>query len=203
MINLLRRIQNIGIDSNTDIETIKLIRIINTLSLITIIDLFAVLIVSFFANWPFEALLVMFFFLVAFIVPIVLNKFKKNFASSIYLVIMPYLTIFSFTIFFGVEFEFHYYMIFAMGMPIITLPNRSLKLRLPLSALGILLFIYLEWHFTHFNSIIFINTSYIFILRLISNVLLLVTVFILLYIIAIENEEQFIEIKKRYYPRRI
>jgi len=197
MINFLKRIQNIGIDSNTDLETIKLIRLINTLSLITIIDLLSVLIVSFFAGWPFEALMVMFFFFVSFFVPIVLNNFKKTAASSLYLVAMPYLIIFSFTIFFGLEFEFHYYMIFAMGMPIIMLPNRSLKLRLFLSSLGIFFFIYLEWHFTHFDSIIIIDTPYIFTLRLISNVILLVTVFILLYIIAIENEEQFIEIKKK------
>jgi len=190
MIKFLKKIQNTGIHSNTDLETVKSIRIVNTMALIGMISMLPTIIYASFGRLPVETILIILFFLVCNSVAIILNYFQKTLAATICFTSAMYMAILTFSILFDSEFGIQYFLLLGMGLPLVLFRNRSIKLSLSVSALGILFWIYLEWHFANFKPVIVVDPSYVYSASLTNNLILCICAFVLYFLIITENDKQ-------------
>lgn len=88
MIKFLQKIQNIGIDANTDLESAKRIRLCNEMSIAGIVVGFIVFSYALLSSWPLILILAISFLAASGLIPPILNFCNKTIASRIaYLII--------------------------------------------------------------------------------------------------------------------
>jgi len=188
MIKYIQRIQNIGISTNTDIETAKRVRLCNSMSIVGISTGFAVLLYATLTSWPYDVFLLHVFIIVATFIPPTLNYFQKTIASRISFLLVANLSIVCLSITIGKFFHFQYFLSATLCMPLIFFGNEFRIKKLFFSALTILLFIYLEWHFRTFEPLISIDKSYSDIIRFVNDFMILLMIFSQFYFFVNEND---------------
>jgi len=147
MEKLFKRLQNIGIRSNTDPDCAKRIRLGNTMPMMGMVSGSVVLLVIYFAGGPTNAVLFTVFVVVTLFIPLLLNYFGKNVSSRVFYILLSFLYIAMFAIVFGAQSHFQYYLLTFLGIPLIFFGDEIGKAKFVLSSLGLLIYFYLEWHF--------------------------------------------------------
>ncbi len=193
----IRKIQNIGIDSTTDLDTIKRTRLVNSMSIITILMALGFVVFSFWYSWPLLARIFLPLMAAFTFIPIILNRQKKFFASSLYFIFSSYAIISCLSILFSPELHFQYYLIGGIGIPLIFLGKELGYKRILFSLIAILFWIYLEWHFSVFEPFIVINESYNYWVRLVNDFLVFLTVFSIVLFFVKESNSHFEKIKNK------
>lgn len=197
MIQRLIDFQNLGIDSTIDRETVQRIRLGNSMSIIGIPTSFVVLLYSLLASWPTSIILLIGSSTVATFIPPILNSFKKTVASRIsFLVIANGLTII-FALLFGSALHFHYFLFALLGLPLMLFGKEFGRKKNILPVIGILFFIYIEWHFYYFNFLPSINLPYSDLICFINDVLVGIMILAQYYFFVNENDQYIGEIKEK------
>ncbi len=197
MIRFIQKIQNCGINSATDLETIKRVRLVNSMSIMTIIIAVSFVICSFLYNWPLSAKISLPIMTAFTFIPVALNRLKKFSASGLFFIFSSYAIIISLSILFGPELHFQYYLIGGIGIPLIFLGKEIGIKRIFLSVVAIPFWIYLEWHFSVFEPFIAINETYHYPVRLINDLLVFLTVFSVAFFFVKESNSHLEKIRKK------
>jgi len=192
-----QKIQSLGINSQTDDETAKIIRIVNLMSVISIGFSLVSLIYSSYANWPKAASLFFFFIGVSLIIPLSLNYFQKSFSSRLFFLFYSYIIIICLPILFGPELHFQYYLMGGIGMPLIFFRNEIGFWKILLSAVAILFWMYLEWHFTQFPALIKVDPASFYVVRIINDLLVFLTILSVVYIFTQESSKHLAKIEEK------
>jgi len=106
MEKFFKRLQNIGINSNTHPNSAKKIRLGNTIPIMGMVSGSVVLLAIYFADGPTNAVLFTVFVVVTFFIPLLLNYLGKNVTSRIFHILLSYLYIALFAIAFGAQSHF-------------------------------------------------------------------------------------------------
>jgi len=197
MIEYLKKIQNIGIDSSIDLESAKRIRLSNTLSIIGISIGIIVLTYAYLANWHFSALFILSLIVVGTFIPPLLNYFQKIIASRISFLFVANISIICLSTVLGKFFHFQYFLTATLCLPLIFFGNELGRKKLWLSASTILAFIYLEWHFMAFEPLIPVDRSYSAVIRFVNDFFILLMIFLYFYFFAKENDSHVKDIKAK------
>jgi len=153
MTKFFQIIQNLGVDYNTDLETAKRIRLCNDMSIAGITVGCIVLCYAVFNNWPLPVILTISFLLATTFMPPVLNFYKKTSSSRVSYLIISFVVVLYLSIFMGPDFNFHYFLFGITGLPLMFFGIELSKKSLLWPVLVIIVFFYLEWHFTVFEPL--------------------------------------------------
>lgn len=189
MIKFPHKIQNIGIDANTELEIAKRIRIVNTIAIIAIFCGFMILAYAYLDNWPVQSFFVFGFISASTFVPLILNHFKKTYASRMIFVFIAYIDIIALCIVFGSSFHYQYFFLGVIGLPLVFLGNEPGKKKLYLCGLAVILWMYTEWHFTVFEPWILIDSLNTNSISLVNDLMTFLMVFITVYVFTQESDQ--------------
>jgi len=194
MIKYIKTFQSIGVDSSIDIATSQRIRIGNTMSIVGISTAFLVLSISYLMNWSSISILL---FAVAFIltlIPPILNSFKKTELGRMSFLIIAYGSTLIFSLIFGLDVHFHYFLFALIGLPFIFFDKKFGNKRLLLSITGLIFYIYTKCHFYFFEPIIQLNPSYLEVIAFINDLFVGIMIFVQIYFFVNENDKYIEEI---------
>lgn len=194
---MIQQILNTGIDSTTNLKTTQKIHLVNSMSVLTILIAVGFDTYAFLNNWPLLACIIIPIMTIFTVFPIILNRLKKYSTATLFFILSSYVIIICLAILFGSKTHFQYYLIGGIGIPLIFLEKEAGIKRIVLSTIAILFWGYLEWHFSTFDSIININESYHYPLRLVNDFLVFITVFSVALLFVKENNEHLKKIKKK------
>jgi len=121
MINYLKRIQNVGVDSNTDPESAKRIKLANTISIIGIGVGLIVLFFAYLFNLYFGVKVALYTIIVVTFIAPILNHYRKTIASRIVFLFIANMSVISMAIITGKQFHFQYYLLTTLCMPLVFL----------------------------------------------------------------------------------
>lgn len=182
MIDLFKSIQQIGLVPEASPYMAKTIRLVNTMSLVSIFTILSLFLVSIIVQWPLQANIFFLFLCAHGIGPLILNYYRRPLAARIFFIICGYICLLSFPILFGPETHFQYYLIAGMGMPLFFFEKEIGRWKFFLSGIAIIFWIYLEWHCTAFEPIISIDPDSIYPIRLLNNFMTFLFVLIVFYV---------------------
>ncbi|MEM6343883.1 MAG: ATP-binding protein [Bacteroidota bacterium] len=193
----MKRFQHLGVGENTDPDTARVIRIVNLMSLSSIFFALILIVYSLWVGLPRSASLFFSLILVSLTVPILFNFFGRSFASRLFFLINAYLIIFSLPIIFGQAIHFQFYLMGGIGMPLIFFKNEIGPAKIFLSLIAIVLWLYLEWHFTQFDPFVEIPTYGVYPIRLLNDFLVFLTIFLIAFAFTNESNKQIVEIEQK------
>jgi len=197
MIKLLPKFLNLGINGGTDPESAKRIRLGNTLSILGISVGIIVLIYAYLSNWPLNVLLILSLIVVGTFIPPLLNYFQKIIASRISFLFVANISIICLCIVLGKFFHFQYFLSATLCLPLIFFGNELGRKKIWLSGTTFLFFIYLEWHFIKFESLIPVDKSHSDIIRFVNDFFIFLMIFLYFYFFAKENDKHVKDIKAK------
>jgi len=197
MIQLLQRIQNVGIDFNTDLESVKRIRLGNLMSIAGISVGLVVLIYTYSGDWPFSFCLVITLLVASTLIPPILNYYKKTIASRIAYLIICFPCVIYPSIVLGAEFHFQYFLFGMIGLPLMFFGIDLGKRFILWTLLLIIVFIYLRWHFSVFDPLIIAESSNTNFISFINDFTVLLSIFNQFYWLIKENDTYVKEIKTK------
>ncbi len=197
MIKHINNFRNIGINSSLDPESIRRIRLCNSMSIVGISTAFVVLFYGYFANWSSTSIVLISITVIATFIPPVLNYLNRIISSRISFLMISNGSTIVFSIVFGQAVHFQYFLFALIGLPFIFFGDEIGRKKILCSALGILCFIYLECHFYYFGSLSQVDLSYSNVIRFINDVLVGVMILAQLYFFVDENDHYIKEIEKR------
>ena len=194
----LNYLANLGTEYISDKNSIKQTRISNQLCIFGVVSGFLTLAYSFFVSVAVEVDIIVTGLTLLLVFPLLLNFYGKIQASRIIHVLVSHLILFVLPIIFGPESHLQYFLIFGIGIPLIILDKKVGLTRWLLIFIVIPLWLYLEWHFLHFDPLIPLSPEYIEVSRPLNDVMLFVILIILFIIFTKEGDRHIdkIEIQK-------
>jgi len=187
MVNFFEKIQNIGIDTNTDLKSARRIRLGNTMSILGISTGLILLFYAYSANWPLTVFTIHSFIVIATFVPPVLNYFRKNVTSRISFVLVANVSTICLTIVVGPNFNLQYFLFALLGMPFSFFGSELGQKKIFLCLVSILFFVYLEWHFIVFEPLFQVNLYYSNLICIANNIMILLMILLQFYFFVNES----------------
>lgn len=189
---------DLGITETDSLEEKKRIRIVNSISLFTLLLLILFALVG---CWLENLALILLF---AIITPIIMwtpyfsYKGKHQLARSFFL-LSSYVIIFCMTLALGPELHTQYFLLAGIGMPLIFISNEKPFLRRTLSLIAIPLFILLAFIFTFdtYQPLVKIESSYQTFLQYFNDFLMFCTVFYMFMIFTKQSDQHIEKIKEQ------
>lgn len=197
MIKFFQKIQNIGINTGTNSESVSRIRLGNTMSILGISTALILFFFAYITNWPISVLILHSFIVVLTFMPPVLNYFNKTVASRVSFVLIANISIMCLTLIIGPGFNFQYFLFATLGMPFSFFGNEFGKKKIFLCFVAILCFIYLRWHFIVFEPLFQMDFFYSKIISFINNIMILLMILFQFYFFVNESNTYNEEIEKQ------
>lgn len=193
----LKTITDIGVTNGLSAESIKRTRIINQISVLTISMGLGILLYGIILEMPPLGIAVALGITATMVTPLLLNASGRILSARLFFLCISYCFIMAIAILFGEGFHFQYFLIGGIGMPLIFLNDEVGKLKWLLVVIAIPLWMYLEWHYTQFEPIIFMKPEAVEWMRLVNDFLIFITVGSSFYIFVSQNQKQILEIEKQ------
>ncbi|KXX71279.1 hypothetical protein AVL50_09495 [Flammeovirga sp. SJP92] len=99
----------------------------------------------------------------------------------------------------GPEVHAQYFLFAYLGLPMVIFGYEMGKMKIVLSLLGLVVFLYLEWHFQHFEPIAKVPEEQIYTQRLTNNVVSILVVILLYYFLNKENKRYVDQVKENIF----
>lgn len=195
MNTFLEKLKNNGIDSNTDLELVKRIRLCNDMSIAGISVGFIVLSYALLSKWNINIILVISFLLTTTFIPPVLNFYRKTIAARNFYLIISIIVVLYLCITIGPAFNFQYFLFGIIGLPLMFFGLDISKKSLFWPIIVIVFFIYLEWHFTVFEPLMKVDLSNQKPICFTNNLITILSVFNQFYWLVKENKNHIEEIE--------
>ncbi|KAA5821438.1 HAMP domain-containing histidine kinase [Algibacter amylolyticus] len=194
---MLSNILNIGINSTLNPDWIKRVRIVNMMSLITFSISISFIIYGVLFSWPNLIILVVVIPFITSSTTLILN-FKRLFKIAIINYIASnFIMVFTTAILLGSKLHYQYFLVSLIGLPLIFIKGDNKNLRTILSLLPIVLWIYLEFHFTKFEPVFYLPEHYNYLIRVINDFLMFVVVFCMFYVFTKESNTHLKELEDK------
>ena len=105
--------------------------------------------------------------------------------------------VFTTAILLGSKLHYQYFLVSLIGLPLIFIKGDNKNLRTILSLLPIVLWIYLEFHFTKFEPVFYLPEHYNYLIRVINDFLMFVVVFCMFYVFTKESNTHLKELEDK------
>ena len=194
---MLQKLYNLGIHDGLSPETIKHVRILNQFNLFA---LFVAIISSSYALFFTLGTFFIAFGIISIcllMLPIFMN-YKGHYVTSrvVYIVLNDCL-LFSLPIIYGTEPHFQYYLLTAIGLPLIFLKDEIGNYKWLLALIVIPMFIYIEWHCSVFHPIVQFDANATYWVALHNDLSVMVTLMIMFSVFIKENQKHLREIENQ------
>ncbi|NME70760.1 sensor histidine kinase [Flammeovirga aprica] len=195
MKKLISNLINMGTGIGYDFETEKKIRLTNLLSLVS--SLFALFMFMDFMTSGlsiYVCLSVLSLFFILIFIPILHQKEFKLFPRLLYCV-YSLVNVIILSVVMGPDVQSQYFLFAYLGLPMVIFGYEMGNLKVVLSLLGLVVFLYLEWHFVNFKPLIEVPEELVYSQRLINNIITILVVILLYYFLNRENKRYVDQVK--------
>ncbi|WP_062615860.1 ATP-binding protein [Flammeovirga sp. SJP92] len=194
---MLFTLQNIGVHEGLDAMTVKKVHLANNLSLMCIGAASILFIFTLTYNVPLEAKVFLCFIgPVLSIIP-TLNYFRYYRIAQIAFCCLALLIITSMSVTLGKSFHFQYVLLPYLGLPFVMFEDEIGIKKIIFSLFGILLFIYLEWHFCNFDPLITLPEDGPKANQFLTDILIFGIVFLLFFFFINENKSYIKKLQRK------
>ncbi|MBD0400788.1 ATP-binding protein [Flammeovirga sp. EKP202] len=193
----LSLLQNIGVHERLDNMMIKKVHLANNLSFMCMGAATILFLISSTYNIPLEAKLFLGCIGPVLLTIPTLNYFRKYRIAQLTFCLLALAIIFSMCVTLGQSFHFQYVLLPYLGLPFVMFEDEIGLKKIILSLLGILLFIYLDWHFCNFAPLIEMTEGTPRGNRFLTDILIFGIVFLLFFFFINENKSYIKKLQKK------
>lgn len=182
-----------------DYETEKKIRLANSLALFSSVFalfMFVDFMTSGLSIYACASVLLVFFILVS--IPFLHLRGYKTFPRYLYC-FYSIINVIILSVVMGPEVQAQYFIFAYLGLPMVIFDYKMRNKKILLSLLGLITFLYLEWHFKHFEPIQTVPDDVIYTQRLTNNVVTILVIILLYYYLNKENNKYLEQVKRSIF----
>ncbi|MBD0400789.1 ATP-binding protein [Flammeovirga sp. EKP202] len=190
-------LQNIGAHEGLDADTVKKIHLTNSIAFLGCASALGMLFYAFAVNTPFYAKLVTGLVIPVIMVMPLLNYCGRYYAARVVHCIISLFILITVAIVSGPALHSQFLLVPYLGLPFILFDEKLNRVKVLLSSAGIIGFIYLEWHFKHFEPLIVLDKSIVCETRLLNEIILFCFIIGLFYFFTSESNKYLEKLKKK------
>ncbi len=187
MSSVISKILNIGVDSSINSELVQRIRFTNIIALVGFVVTIIVGSYGIWIQWPLAVLAAIWPILIFITIAFLLNHRKKNVAARMVILCLYNYAILEYSIIFGQELHYQYWSVPVIYATFLFFGNENKKLAWLMVVVNIIVFAYLQWHFTIFEPFVTMEAFISNVLRIVNNSILFIACLIIYYFFVSEN----------------
>lgn len=188
MNEIVTKILNIGVASNTSDDLVQRMRITNRLAILGFVITITIFSYALLTNSPTQATYFVLLILVLTIVPLLFNHYNKNVVARVFIVFLSCISLLGISILLGEKLNYQYFYIPAMYTPFLLFGSEQKTLKWVIIGFLIVSLMYLHWHFTAFEPLITMEASFISVIHFSNNILVFLVCLSIYYFFVTENE---------------
>lgn len=187
MKKIIENFIRIGVESTVDSETIKKIRLSNSMSIVAISTAVIVSGYILILNSSILTTSIVSLTLISTIIPPLLNHYHKHILARTSFILLAIIDVIVLSIVFGNDIDIHLFLFALFGFPFILLEYKLKLTRYFLSFLIIISYFFLEWYTMHNPPIIALDDTYTILFRILNTIMIFIMIYALYYFFILEN----------------
>lgn len=192
----LTKITNLGVSNQLDENTSKRVRIVNQIAIFLFVLFMLQSTVVLLLGFPRITPILFAAVSLVSLVPPLLNKFEMTIASRVFLICSAYLILLCQVLVFGPELHIQFFLMSTVAGPFLLFDKEIGIWKWVLVAAPVVIWIYLEWHFTNIPPLVDITPNVIFWARITNNLLLFSIIFILFFAFTRQSNDHIEDIEQ-------
>ncbi|MFK7795920.1 MAG: ATP-binding protein [Aureispira sp.] len=197
MKNLFSQIQNLGIETSTLPEEIRILKIINRLSALGVIVISITILMLFLTGEQYFSGLAALTCYPLIIGPLITNYYQKFTLSRIIFLFYPFPTIIFFSILFPKEAHFQYYTFIVIGLHFVFIDYITGKWRWVYPLFGLCCSVFLEWYHYNYIHLLDIARFHTFCIHISNDLFIIMTSWVIYYTMLKERDAATLQIKQK------
>lgn len=193
----LSKITDLGIQDSLSIEDKNRLRIMNRMTVVTILISMILVFYVYYLDLPLHNLLFAVAITTIISLPLFFHALGKMLGGILSYLLAGYVVILLLGIMFGRDFHIQFFLIGAIGMPFVILNNELGRYKWLMALVAIPIWFYLEWHFSHFEPWVNVAPSGVRVARMINNMVVFVIVLSMFRVFTAEIQKQIKEIDEQ------
>lgn len=194
---LINNIINTGVTEGLPLETVKRIKVLNSIALFsTVMVVLTFLTISIFNILP-EIKWLILIIGVNLAIPLVLNGFHKNISSRIYFVLISYAILIAMPLYLGFDLNYQFFILSGVGTPLMLFKDEIGWKKWILVGLALPVWLFIEWYGMNYPSLFQVPAEIAGTISLTNGAMVFLSVIFIFYTFIKQSDEQIAIIKKQ------